>query len=418
MTDYVYPQRTVEQSEDRIPPDRWYSPLELRPWVIRALQYRPRKRKNSWHSHTETSEKWYSPLELRPWVVRAMGYRLNTREDSGQPHISPFRRYIEEIVAAKIAEHLGTETATNSSTAAETNTDDGGTGANLARGLEETLATLGRAEEGSARQHDSASASTAEVALNATEHALGALNSSILQFPIPRNPRSSRRESRKRLISLVVDFLMRNFVKLNPTRRPASASASASTSASESIAEEHQNHGVRSRSADTQPYRRNIWPWRSKGKNRAKGKMRSRQAGTVRRNSHRHEDRLMAGAEDESASDETSESELSSTTSTSAQVGVKESDNNQQLDQNDQRLASRPETNNVGLLSGRGSGNSNNNKERRRAESSTGRDRIKGRGRGRSSGRSRSRGRSWSRNGTNWHFHGLSPRRETRSQDF
>ena len=146
MTSYVYPQRTDEPPEHRVSLDRGCSPLELRPWALRALQHRPRKRQNLGHSYTATSDKWYSPLELRPWVVRAMGYRPKTREDSGHPHISPFRRYIEEIVAAKIAEHLRTETATSLSrttrdTASEVSTTENttehdGTAANLVHGLE------------------------------------------------------------------------------------------------------------------------------------------------------------------------------------------------------------------------------------------------------------------------------------------
>lgn len=422
MTGYVYPQRTVERPDHRVPPAKWYSPLEPRPWVLRALQYRPKKRQNSRHSHTASSEKWYSPLELRPWVVRAMGYRPQTREISGHPHLSPFRRYIEEIVVAKIAEHLGTETATRLSratedtasevSAAEDTTEDGGTAANLVHGLEEAFATLGHAEEGTAHQHHPTSAGIAQAALTAAEHILTARNHPLLQFPIPRNPRSktSRREYRKRLISLVIDFLMPNLAKPGPARRPASPSPSpsASTFASESIAEERPGHGARPKSA-TRPYKKSIWPWRSKRKNRDRGHKKLQKRG------HRNEDHLVEGGESKSedaASNETSKSELSSsTTSISARVGVNEREPDDDDDDDDHhhhhnRLAQdgtqpapRPEIHN-NMLRGGGGGAGNN--QRNTAELSTGKE--KGKNRARS--RSRSRGRSWSRNGANWNFHG------------
>lgn len=221
------------------------------------------RRKVKQPRHAAPADRWYTPIQFRPWIVRAITYQPKTRNGSGQPRTSPLRQLIEEIVAAKMAEHRGAETATSSSmaaageasAAANTKGDRGAT-ANLLHGVEETLATLSLAEEGFAHQHDSTSTGAAQYALSAAQHALsaaqhvlGARNPPALQFPKPKNPASPRREHRKSLM----DFLMPDLANPDPFRRHASTSASAS----EPAPGKRQGYGVRS---DTQS-KSKMWPW-------------------------------------------------------------------------------------------------------------------------------------------------------------
>lgn len=331
------------------------------------------QRKDMQPKHTAPPDRWYTPIQLRPWVVRAMGYRPKTGKNLGHANKSPFRQFIEEIVAEKIAEHLGAETATSSSIAAENaaeemsatenTTENGCAAANLVHGLEETLATLSRAEEGFVYPHDSALTGAAQYAIGAAQHALDAQNSAAVEIPKPRNLASSRRKLRRSLTVSILDFLMPDLAKLDRPRRPASASASAS--ASESVPGERLEYDVRS---DTQSTNK-ICPWHLKWKRRDRGHKEkpkkgkynsvSDRAGRDRRNRNKNEDRVVeAGGE---ANDDTSESENSSIC---AQVG--ESDDDDRLAQDGNHTAS---TTLMNILSSK----------ERKTESSRGRDRSRGR---------------------------------------
>ena len=79
------------------------------------------RRKEKRSTYTAPVERWYTPIQLRPWVVRAMGHQPKTRTGSSSssseeegPRVSPFRQFIEEIVAAKISEHLGAKDSISS----------------------------------------------------------------------------------------------------------------------------------------------------------------------------------------------------------------------------------------------------------------------------------------------------------------
>ena len=338
------------------------------------------QRKVKQSEQTSPTERWYTPIQLRPWVVRAMGYRPKTGKTSANSHKSPFRQFIEDIVTEKIAEHLGADTATSSSKAAdnasgegsstESTTEESSAAADLVHNLEETLATLSRAEEGLVYPHESASTDTAQ-------HARGTSNPPALQFPIPKNPTSSRRKHRKgRLGVSLLDFLMPDLVKqLDSARHPASASASQSIAG-----EQRQGHGVRS--DHTQSDRRNMWPWHSKRKSRdrqhrakqqEKGKYHrsaSDRAGMNRKNRSKDEkhDEEEEGQGEGVTSDETSESESSSI---SVQVGVSDDD----------RL-----TQSGGIEKSRRTEMNFPNSEERRTESGRGKGRSRDKSRGRSRG--------------------------------
>lgn len=192
---------------------------------------KPRKKRKH-RKHIAPADRWYTPIQLRPWVVRVMGYQPRTGKVSAQPRPSPFRQFIEEIVAAKIAEHFGAQSATRSSTASENVREEASAKSSTTRDRkalrkiihdeEEALATLGLSREDLARQPDFASAA-------ATRHILGVQNIPALHASKPKTPvpSSPRRLSHKGLM----DWLMPDLPDPDPrrgSRRPTSTSASAS----------------------------------------------------------------------------------------------------------------------------------------------------------------------------------------------
>ena len=190
------------------------------------------RRKKKHRKHIAPADRWYTPIQLRPWVVRVMGYQPKTGKASAQPRASPFRQFIEAIVAAKIAEHFGAQSATRSSTASETvgggasvkssTTGDRRAPRKVVHGEEEAPATLGLAREDLARQPDFASVA-------ATQHTLSVQKSPALRAYKPKTPvpPPPRRLSNKGLM----DWLMPDLPDPDPrrgSRRPTSTSASAS----------------------------------------------------------------------------------------------------------------------------------------------------------------------------------------------
>lgn len=175
----------------------------------------PRKVKE--HKHLAATNRWYTPIQLRPWVVRAMGYQPTTGEDSQQPSASPFRQFIEEIVTRKIAEHLRGQDFGSSSTGAENAARDASSiasrreaAADASKSVqhaEEALATLSLTDESFSHRRNSAS-------LAAAQHALGARNTPTLRHPTSTRLPPSRPATRKS----IMDWLMPDLANPGPRR--------------------------------------------------------------------------------------------------------------------------------------------------------------------------------------------------------